>query len=657
MRFLKTSIPGLIALSLATGTPAPVLAGETPIVVTATRLPTPRDEVGSTVAVITADEIERRQYRSVADALRAIPNLSMIPSGGGIGKLTVVFSRGTESNHTLFLLDGIEINDPSGTDGAVDLSHIYIGDVERIEVLNGPQGTLYGSDALGAVIHVITRQGEGPTHAWGMLEGGSFNTFTQAAGASGSGDALSWSASMQHTDTDGVSALGEAFRQSNGVLDDDRHENLSAGTRLVFDLSETASIDFSGRYSRTENDLDLNTTSVSDDSDSHGTAQQFFLGLNGRIALMDGLTEHRLGIGFTSIDREDRDNIDATNADDSSLETNRAWKRKVELQNDYYGFENGVLTLGLESEVDTVRSEVDITYFDFFTMAPGNISSSVNEKIHNYAAYLQYRFAKDDLSATTGIRIDRHDLFNSKTTGRFAISRSMPERGLRLRGSIATGFKAPTANQLFVDSAFSTSAGVTRFTGNPNLQPEESLGWELGLDKQLDNHDTHAGATYFENRIDDLITFNSTFDSNANRDRVRIRGIELYLDKQISESLSADLDAAFIRSIDQSTDENLLRRPLRKASASLDHVGSNATTLSIESIYTGPRYDIDAVTFARIRRGGYTLFNLAAGKRIGKQLELTGRVSNLTDKDYEEPDGFMQPGIGIYVGIRLSTDS
>jgi vitamin B12 transporter len=627
-------------------------AEESPLVVTATRLPTPQDQVGSTVRVITAGEIEKRQYRSVADALRSVPNLSVIPSGGGIGKLTVVFSRGTESNHTLFLLDGIELNDPAGTDGAIDLSHIYIGDVERIEILNGPQGTLYGSDAIGAVIQVFTRKGEEKPVAYGQLEGGSFGTFTQAAGLRGARGALSWAFNLQHTETDGISALGEAFRQPNGVLDDDRHENTTLGARLVLTLSDTASVDFTGRWIDTENELDLNTSTVADDSDSRGTSEQLALGLNGRIALFDGLTEHRLGISYTNIDREDRDDIDAINTADSSLESNRAWKRKAELQNDFYGMENQVITLGIETEEDTVRSDISASFLDFFGN-PASINSNVSADIHNHAAYLQDQFTVNDISGTAGVRVDDHDLFDREVTWRLALSRHFAAIDTRVRGSFATGFKAPTANQLFVTSV--TSFGP--FTGNPNLQPEESRGWELGLDRTFAAGNTQAGATYYENRIRNLITFNSTFTSNENRDRVDIRGIELYLQSTLSGELTARADAAFIRSVDQATDENLLRRPLRKASASLDYTPAAGTVFTAETVYTGPRYDIDAVSFARIRRGGYTLVNLTASHALGRQLDINARLTNLTDRDYEEPDGFSQPGIGIYVGATLSTGS
>lgn len=650
---------GLLAAVLLALMPV-VAAEQSPIVVTATRLPTPRDEVGSSVTVITAADIERRQYRSVIDALRSVPNLTVMPSGGGIGKLTVVFARGTESNHTLFLLDGIELNDPASADGAADLSHIHIDDVERIEILNGPQGTLYGSDALGAVIQVFTRKGGDKTSAWGRAEAGSFNTFTQSAGASGTKGRLSWSVSGQHTDTDGISALGDAFRQGDGTLDDDRHENSNLATRLVYDFSESASIDFSGRYTRTENDLDLNSTYASDDSDSHGSYDQLLLGVNARIALFDGASEHRLGLSYTNQEREDRDDFDANNPDDASLERNRGWKRKIELQNDVYAFENHVITFGLEREEDRVRSGLNIDLFDYFKNEPANLNSSVRADLYNNAAYLQDQFSFGKLSGTAGLRVDDHELFDLETTWRLALSRQLSASGTRIRGSYATGFKAPTANQLFVD----TQSDFGPFVGNPDLRPETSRGWEIGADHSLRSGHS-VGLTYFEQRIRNLIDSVFIFNApdtppdevipstNENISRVKIHGVEFSASGKLAERLAADLGASWSRSENRSTGTLLRRRPLRKASLSLDYTPSNSTQFSLESIYVGPRNDLDAVNFVDIRRGGYTLHNLTANHTATKHLTLHGRISNLTDKDYEEPHGFAQPGIAVYLGFTV----
>lgn len=648
MQFPVRMAYGLLAAALTSFPAGTVLADSTPIVVTATRLPTPQDQVGSTVTVITAAEIEQRQYRSVVDALKAVPSLSVIPSGGGIGKLTVVFARGTESNHTLFLLDGIELNDPAGTDGAVDLSSIYLGDVERIEVLYGPQGTLYGSDALGAVIQVFTRRGGKRTATWGRVEFGSFDTFTGTLGASGTRGDLSWSLHGQRTETDGISALGPAFRQPNGVLDNDAHSNVNLGTRLVYTLSERAGIDFSGRLTRTRNDLDLNNSYVSDDSDSYGRLDQLLLGINGRIALFDGATEHRLGLSYSGQDRADIDSVDPINSADSSFETNHSRKRKIELQNDLFAIEHHVITLGLESEEDTVRSNVTANFLDFFN-APASINSSVATSLRNNAVYLQDQLGYGAVNATAGLRVDHHERFGSRSTGRLALSRQFLSSGTRLRGSIATGFKAPTANQLFVNSV--TSFGP--FNGNPNLQPETSRGWEIGADQHFARHRASTGLTCYRQNIHNLITFNNTYSSNENRDRVRIHGIEAYAKGELGKTLTANLGASYTRSEDQATGENLLRRPLRKATLSLDHASGSATQTSLETTYTGPRYDIDAVNFSRKRRGGFTLVNLAINHEASRNLTLHARANNLTDKQYEEPDGFSQPGRGIYLGLTV----
>jgi vitamin B12 transporter len=273
----------------------------------------------------------------------------------------------------------------------------------------------------------------------------------------------------------------------------------------------------------------------------------------------------------------------------------------------------------------------------------------VSASVRNNAVYLQDQFSFGDLTGTAGVRIDKHERFRHETTWRLALSRQFPALAMRVRGSIATGFKAPTANQLFVDSL--TSFGP--FTGNPNLRPETSRGWELGADRSFAGDRFSAGLTWYQQRIRDLITFNSTFTSNENRDRVRIRGAEGYLHGEFGERLSARLGASYTRSEDAATGENLLRRPLRKATLSLDYDATAATRFGLETVYTGPRYDIDAVNFARIRRGGYTLTSLTASHAPGRNLTLHARVNNLTDKDFEEPDGFAQPGFGCFFGFTL----
>lgn len=644
-----TGITVLMASLLANGNATAMESGDE-IVVTATRVATPAERTGSSVAVITAEDIERRQYRSVGDALQSVPSLGVVRSGGGIGKLTNVFSRGSETNHTLVLLDGIELNDPSNTDGLIDLSHIYIRDVERIEVVLGPQSTLYGSDAIGAVIQIFTKQGSAKPSTDLEAEVGSFGTFNQYAGTRGSAGGFTYSANLQHTDTDGVSALGDRFRQADGTLDEDGHENYNASLRLGYTASDALRFDLSTRYLHTENDLDLNNSYMSDDSDSAGDADQWFLGFNTHLTSLDGRLEQRLGLSYSAIDRKDRDDPDASNPDDYSREHNRGWKRKIDLQNDFYGFDAHILTLGLETEQDVVRSSVDTDFMDFFG-SPANITSSTRADVRNNAIYLQDQLQiTDALSSTLGVRSDDHDNFDRETTYRLALAYRLSATDTLLRGSYGTGFKAPTANQLYGQSVTSFSL----FTGNPDLKPETSKGWEIGADQEFAAQDVRMGLTYYRNRIQDLIVFTSDWSTLENLGSVDTSGIESYVHWDPTERLSLQLDYAHTRAQDRVTGFELRRRPLNKATLELDYQATAKLGLHAETLYIDRRYDTDAMTGARLLRPSYALTNVAAQYQIDPQWQYFLRVNNLFDRDYEEPDGFEQPGIGVFTGVRLA---
>ena len=633
----------LLATLLASGNAAAAPADE--VVVTATRLATPTERVGSSVVVITAQDIERGQYRSVSDALQSVPSLGVVHSGGGIGKLINLFSRGSETNHTLLLLDGVELNDPSNTDGLIDLSHIYIKDVERIEVVLGPQSTLYGSDAIGAVIQIFTKQGGAEPSTDLEVEAGSFGTFNQYAGTRGSAGDWNYSATVQHTDTDGVSALSNRFRQPNGTLDEDGHENVNAGLRLGYTASDALRFALTTRYLHTENELDLNNSFAADDSDSAGDAEQWFLGFNTHLTSLDGRLEQRFGFGYSAIERRDWDDPDASNPGDYSREHNRGWKRKFDLQNDFHGVEDHILTLGLETEQDVARSAL------VSTSLWGTYASTTHADVRNNAVYLQDQVQlADDLSATLGLRSDDHDNFDRETTWRAALAWQLPGIDTRLRGSYGTGFKAPSANQLYGQSV--SSFGI--FSGNPNLKPEQSKGWEIGAEQPVEALALRVGLTYYRNRITDLIVFTDNFATLQNKDSVDTSGVESNLHWDASERLALQLSYAHTRAQDRNTGEELRRRPLNKATLELDYQATTRLGLHAETIYIDRRYDTDAVMFTRILRPSYTLSNIAALYQIDPRWQYFLRINNVFDRDYEEPDGFEQPGIGVFTGVKLA---
>ena len=218
------------------------------VIVTATRIPTPVTQIASSVTLITADQIEAQQERSLPDVLRDVPGLSLTQTGGEGGQ-TSIFMRGTDSNHTKVLLDGIDISDPSNPNDSADISKLLTGDIARVEVLRGPQSGLYGSDAIGGVINIVTKAGEGAPTFTESLEGGSFQTFNQQAGVSGSDGAFHFAASLDHLHAGATPVTPLNLLPSGVKRNDDYYDGLTASTKLGYDITDTIDLGFVGHYS------------------------------------------------------------------------------------------------------------------------------------------------------------------------------------------------------------------------------------------------------------------------------------------------------------------------------------------------------------------------------------------------------------------------
>ncbi|HEX4640516.1 MAG TPA: TonB-dependent receptor plug domain-containing protein, partial [Chthoniobacterales bacterium] len=272
------------------------------IVVSATKIETPVNEIGSSVTVITDKEIERKQERTLPDVLRTVPGLNVVQTGGPGGK-TSLFMRGTNSNHTKVLIDGIDANDPS-QDGVFDFGQVLTSDIAQVEVLRGPQSSLYGSDALGGVVNIVTKQGEGPPQFRGMLEGGSFDTFNQSASVSGSVSRFNYAFNVAHflADDTPVTPLDLLPRGRKRI--NDSYENTTLSTKLGVDVTETLSFSAVARYTEstlffTGDDFSF-FPSVPAADQSEQNAQQLFTRGEARLTLFDGVFKNRFGVNYTN---------------------------------------------------------------------------------------------------------------------------------------------------------------------------------------------------------------------------------------------------------------------------------------------------------------------------------------------------------------------
>ena len=591
------------------------------VVVTATRIPTPESQIASSVTVVTADEIAARQIRTLPDLLKEVPGLNVVQSGGPGGQ-TSVFMRGTNANHTKVLIDGIDASDPSSPNAAFDFGQLLTQDIQTLEVLRGPQGGLYGSDAIGGVINVITKSGSGPAQFNAGIEAGSFDTFNQVAGVSGSLDRFHYAATVDHFDSGATPVTPLDYLPPGQRRIDDDYDNLTGSTKLGFDVTEHLDLGLVARYTDTHlkftGDNFANFPSTPDTSQSESNTRQYYTRATAH--LVDGVLDQTIGAAYGNI-KTTEFSPDGQDDDSSGARAKFDWQGIVALAADEK------LLLGAEHQRD------DIT-------VPISASTTINS---GYAE-LQSGF-RDRLFDTLAVRYDDNDRFGSKVNYRFAPAYVIAETGTKIKASVGTGFKAPSLSQMF------QSFPAFGFFANPNLRPESSLGWDLGFEQALASDAVRFGVTYFHNNIKNLIDTNATTYINVGR--AVTDGVESFASYQPIRSLTFRLDYTYTQATDEITQLELLRRPKSKESLTTawqatDRLSLNATVLSVSSWVDTNRDG----SIPRLNAPGYTTVDLAGSYDLTSHWALTGRVINLFNRHYQNPDAFDQPTIGAFAGIK-----
>jgi len=630
-----------------------------PVVVTATRIATPADQLGSSVTVIDRADIERHRYRTVSQALRAIPGLNVVQLGGP-GQQTSVFIRGASSSHTLVLIDGIDIADPSNPSRAVDFANLSLDDVERIEVVRGPQSTLYGSNAIGGVINIVTRRGKAGPSAGMQIETGSDREANEQASFSGGGDVGDVSLELSHRSTNGDSVTPARLRFGAPAEAD---SNRSYGATLQAGLrpSQNLKLRFVGRWLDSTTGIDPEVGpfdpanfrfNTAEDTDARLDNQDLFLRTEAALTMLDGLWDATASASYTHYDRR------TTNDRTDPLRTLEhvhfiGENTEAAVQNDFYIAPASTVTLGVGAK----REAMDASGFRDFSS-----SFIVDEKSHANAdtvyAYLQDQFELGKrLFGTAGLRFDHHEDFGGELTWRVTSVYKLADEATRLTASVGTGFRAPSLFELY---GYSPNNFGSAYRGNPNLDPETSFGWEVGAQRSLLQDRVTAGLTWFDNRIDGLIqtvtdpSFNQT---SENVDKVRIRGVEATLDLNPSSAFSARLTYTLqdLDQNDRTSDAQVLRRPRQQGGLDVTLTFDSRTDLVFELDYVGDRKDVvrSDISAATITVKDYMTAGLVLNYRLDPSWRLFTRVSNLTNAHYEPADGFAAPDRSVLVGTEL----
>lgn len=599
------------------------------IVITATRIPTPLLQVASSITVVTAADIEARQERTFADVLKDIPGLNVVQTGGPGGE-TSVFMRGTNSNHTKVFIDGIDVSDPSNATGAFDFGQLLTQDIERVEVLRGPQSGLYGSDAIGGVINIITKSGNGPAQFTGAAEGGTFDTFNQAGTVSGSDEAFHYSASVAHFHAGATPVTPLDLLLPGEARIDDYDDNLTLTTKLGYDVTPDFDLGLAARYT------DIHLRDTGEDylvalpfsgypapEQTSADTVEYATRLTAHLKSFDGVLEQTLGLAYTH-DRTD------TVEPQTPPALNTGERRKADWQGDVKFDPTETLVLGAEYE----RDEID---------------QPITADVHIGSAYgeLQSQIGDHWFSALN-VRNDDNSRFGDKTTWRFAPGWALTETDTKLHASVGTGFKAPTLSELY------QSFPAFFFFANPNLKPESSTGWDAGIEQAVVHDVLRVGVTYYYNRIRDLITTDVTGTTWANVGRATTDGIESFIAYQPLRELTLRVDYTYTQAEDDVLEQPLLRRPKHRGNFVATWQATRAWQWNLDVLAVGNWVDVsrDGLT-SGLSAPGYTTVNLATSYDLTPRVALFARVDNLLDRHYENPIGFLQPSIGVYAGLKV----
>jgi vitamin B12 transporter len=621
------------------------------VVVVANRAPEPLSKVGNSVTVLNDSDIKTSQFTMVSDLLAQTPGLS-ISRAGGVGQPTSVFIRGAESDQTVVVIDGVQLNDPSTTAGGFDFENLLTGNISRIEILRGAQSTLYGSQAMGGVINITTADPTASSGGGLDVEGGSHNTGYAAGNVGGKEGGLMWRISGDWNSTSGIPAFDEKLGGTR--LCESKMEGGSGQVR--YDISPDLQLDLRGYYVKARTDFDGYDTP----DGTFGNDREFgeidqVLGYGGLTLRSPGRTlTNRIAYQYTSTNTREYDPDAPVSYFSPSTETffGIGRNQREEYQGTWEITPRYQLVFGAQHERSSI--DTDTPAYDYSGPAP----------VENYATidsgYAQFQGeVVPGLTLTAGERYDRHNEFGGHSAGAVAAAWALNDGGTLLRTSFSQGFKAPSLYQLYSPYQFNPN-------GSSTLRPEAAETWDAGVEQHAWNGRLIMSAAYFQRYSRDLIEFfdcpslsdcpNVFGGYYANIARAAAHGVELQAAVNPLDRLNIAANYTLTDTEDKSPGASsfgneLPRRPKDAANVSATYQWSAPLSTNAALRYAGPSYDDTA---NEIKLGGYVLLDLRVAYAVKAGLEIYGRVENATGKHYETAYQYGQLGRVAYAGVRAT---
>jgi vitamin B12 transporter len=594
-----------------------------PVVVTATTVETPTEQLGVAVSVIAGEEFKIYHYSSVDDALRSIPGVN-VTQQGSYGKLSSLSIRGANANQVLILVDGVRVSSP--TIGQTDLSDISPDLIDRIEVIRGGQSTLYGADAIGGVVNIITKKGTGPFAATLENMGGNYDTLSNRLSIGGAYKIFDYS------------LYGSHF-ESNGQFQNDGSNINAAGGRVGVTLPFDSGISVSYRYNKTDTGVPVKSVFPPPqpivpiiNPNAKQQTETTVLSVEARTHPVEWW-ESRGRFGRYTSNQGFQDPVDP------GFDFDAPFRSQVDVERLEGEFLNSII-IGPWS-----TSTVGFGYRNETGDNKGVFRSA--QHVGWFLFEQQFRLF-DRLFITGGTRIEDNSVFGNATTAHGSVAFVIKESGTRLRGSAGTGFRAPTFNDLFFPDF-----------GNPNLQPERSQTWDAGFDQSLWQNRVRLKFTYFATHFSDAITCcvvlpTAPFGGPVNAGKARSKGVESSGEVDILPSLVASFAYTYTDTDNLSTGRPLARIPRNAGSAGLTWEPLRDLSVFAQVYVVGSQFD----SYGDVYNSGHTRVDAGGAYRLLNQLgwlqrlELVARAQNILNERYAEVRGFPALGANVLIGLR-----